>query len=110
MGGNESQTQELELPGLRKAGALTISERRKDPVPPSSGPITPRSRGEATQALFAMGFEFNLCVEAIKRFGNDVDGAANWLRSQSVEPGSNTRKPPPGMSEKKAGKQPMRAS
>jgi len=57
------------------------------PVQQRSDPLTPKSRGEAIQQLFALGYDFSMCTEAVKRFGTDIDKATNWMRELGVIPG-----------------------
>jgi len=49
--------------------------------------LTSISRGEAIQQLFALGYDFNMCTEAVNRFGSDILAATNWMQKLGVNPG-----------------------
>jgi len=72
---------------VQRGPYVTGANVQLPPVRQRSDPLTPNSRGETIQQLFALGYDFSMCTEAVKRFGADIDKATNWMRELGVIPG-----------------------
>jgi len=51
--------------------------------------------GDTIQQLYSMGFELELCLEATKRYGNDITQATNWILMNPNGAVVQQPKPPP---------------